>query len=167
MELQRLRNARGLKPSQLARLAGHHSVARLLSEVNIQTTPQPLTSSAAGVSTSAAPAEPLRRVARAALPTRQEPGRLSLEQGGISQEALLVALVQRAKLLLSLRAASLSLEGSPPESSAIGNEVRALSSTAGVPMDCAWSKFLLPESHQQLCPECACHLRPTDAARVG
>ena len=35
MELQRIRNARGLKPSQLARLAGHHSVARLLSEAHV------------------------------------------------------------------------------------------------------------------------------------
>lgn len=124
MELQRLRNARGLKASQLARLAGHHSVARLLSEINIQTAPQPLASSAPAVSTSAAPAELPRRVARAALPMRQEPGRLSSEQGTVSQEALLAALLQRAKLLLSLRAASLNLEGSQPEFNATGNEVR-------------------------------------------
>jgi hypothetical protein len=35
LDLQRLRNARGLKASQLARLAGHHAVARLLSEAQV------------------------------------------------------------------------------------------------------------------------------------
>jgi len=69
MELQRLRNARGLKPSQLARLAGHHSVARLLSEVNISGAHQHTT--AAAPSSSGAPAAELpRRVARAGLPAR-------------------------------------------------------------------------------------------------
>ena len=38
VELHRVRNARGLKASQLARLAGHHSVARLLSEAQIAPT---------------------------------------------------------------------------------------------------------------------------------
>lgn len=131
MELQRLRNARGLKPSQLARLAGHHAVARLLSEVNISTTPQTFLSAAP--SSSGAPIELPRRIARAALParaglpTRQEPTRLPAgfpERGGVPQEALLAALTQRARLLLSLRASSLSLDGGPQDTSSNGSEVR-------------------------------------------
>ena len=125
MELQRLRNARGLKPSQLARLAGHHSVARLLSEVNISSAPQPY-ASAAAASSSAAPAEVPRRAARAALPARQDLGRLpagSPERGGMSQEALLAALTQRARLLLSLRAATLDPDCKEEESSGDVSEV--------------------------------------------
>ena len=137
MELQRLRNARGLKPSQLARLAGHHSVARLLSEVNIAGGSHSLTSAAPG--SSGAPGEQLpRRAARVALPARAaqvaraEPGRLPPAAacgGGISQEALLAALTQRAKLLLSLRATVLGHDNSQqdvgPESSEVGPPVRS------------------------------------------
>ncbi len=125
MELQRLRNARGLKPSQLARLAGHHSVARLLSEVNISSGPQPY-ASAATASSSAAPAELPRRAARAALPARQDPGRLpagSPERGSMSQDALLAALTQRARLLLSLRATTLDPETKQLDSSGDSSEV--------------------------------------------
>ena len=137
MELQRLRNARGLKPSQLARSAGHHSVARLLSEVNIASGSHSLTSAALG--SSGAPGEQLpRRAARAALPARAaqvaraELGRLpaaAAPGGGISQEALLAALTQRAKLLLSLRATALGHDSpqqdAGPENSEVGPPVRS------------------------------------------
>lgn len=136
MELQRLRNARGLKPSQLARSAGHHSVARLLSEVNIAGGSHSLTSAALG--SSGAPGEQLpRRAARAALPARAaqvaraELGRLpaaAASGGGISQEALLAALTQRAKLLLSLRATALGHDSpqqdAGPENSEVEPPVR-------------------------------------------
>ena len=126
MELQRLRNARGLKPSQLARLAGHHTVARLLSEVNISSGPQPYASAATAASSSVVAAELPRRAARAALPARQDPGRLpasSPERGGLSQEALLAALTQRARLLLSLRATTLDPDRNQEDSSGDSSEV--------------------------------------------
>jgi hypothetical protein len=111
VELQRLRNARGLKPSQLARLAGHHSVARLLSEVNIAGGSHSLISAAPG--SSGGPGEQLpRRAARVALPARPAQ----------------VALTQRAKLLLSLRATALGHDSpqqdAGPESSEVGRPVR-------------------------------------------
>ena len=134
MELQRLRNARGLKPSQLARLAGHHSVARLLSEVNISSGPQPYASGAAAASSSVAAAELPRRAGRAALPARQDPGRLpagSPERGGMSQEALLAALTQRARLLLSLRATTLDPDRNQEEPSGDSSEVLPQHSVRG------------------------------------
>ena len=131
MELQRLRNARGLKPSQLARSAGHHSVARLLSEVNIAGGSHSLTSATLG--SSGAPGEQLpRRAARAALPARAaqvaraELGRLpaaAASGGGISQEALLAALTQRAKLLLSLRATALGHDSPQQDAGPVNSEV--------------------------------------------
>lgn len=90
MELQRIRNARGLKASQLARLAGHHSVARLLSEAHIA----PALSG--GHTFSDTPRQP-RRSAHGR-PEQQQPQQSRSSRGPdrpqVSQEAVIAAIVQ-------------------------------------------------------------------------
>ena len=96
MELQRIRNARGLKASQLARLAGHHSVARLLSEAHIS--PAALSG---GHTFADTPRQP-RRSAHTRPEQQQAPPQQQRSRGGsagperhqVSQEAVIGAIVQ-------------------------------------------------------------------------
>ncbi|BDA42334.1 probable E3 ubiquitin-protein ligase XBOS32 at N-terminal half [Coccomyxa sp. Obi] len=136
MELQRIRNARGLKPSQLARLAGHHSVARLLSEAHV----------APAQSGGHAFADTHRRSRRSAharadqlqqqhsQPQQQQQhsrsGSGPPERPQVSQEAVIGAIVQRAKLLLSLRAVSQQMEPGCHSSADASSEEAALVAVA-------------------------------------
>lgn len=88
MELRRVRNFRGLKPSQLARMGGHPGLARLLSEA------------------------PTGRSSR-----RRHRRGAERHRHTMSPDALLAVLVQRAKLLMSLRSVSQGLDGSKPHAS--------------------------------------------------
>eukprot|EP00208_Stichococcus_sp_RCC1054_P006605 CAMPEP_0206136432 /NCGR_PEP_ID=MMETSP1473-20131121/1666_1 /ASSEMBLY_ACC=CAM_ASM_001109 /TAXON_ID=1461547 /ORGANISM="Stichococcus sp, Strain RCC1054" /LENGTH=747 /DNA_ID=CAMNT_0053528967 /DNA_START=387 /DNA_END=2630 /DNA_ORIENTATION=- len=85
VDLRRMRNSRGLKPSQCARLEGHHDLARLLHNAP---SPAPLVR---------------RRGVRA--------GTSELAAAAPTLEALMQLLVARAQLLLSLRSAASSLQG--------------------------------------------------------
>jgi len=106
LELRRIRNSRGLKPSQLARLAGHHSLALLLSSSR---------AAAGGVEGGAGPgaARAASRAERAARADGRE------ERGGatahgerrsgrerrrsyVTQEAVLLALVQARRAAQNL-----------------------------------------------------------------
>ncbi|KAK9901580.1 hypothetical protein WJX75_003093 [Coccomyxa subellipsoidea] len=132
MELQRIRNARGLKASQLARLAGHHSVARLLSEAHIS--PAALSG---GHTFADTPRQP-RRSAHTRPEQQQAPPQQQRSRGGsagperhqVSQEAVIGAIVQRAKLLLSLRAVSLQTESGCHAPGDAASEEAALNAVA-------------------------------------
>lgn len=89
MELQRIRNNRGLKPSQLARLAGHHSVARLLSEAHI---PPPH----AAVPGSSELSSRRQRYRHGARPDQAHRLRMSAapERPPMSQEAIVASIMQ-------------------------------------------------------------------------
>ncbi len=92
MELRRIRNSRGLKPSQLARLGGHHSLALLLSSSRSQRPP-------AGEGPAGGPLRGASRGEHGAFEARGERGRE--RRGGrerrrphVTQEAVLLELVQ-------------------------------------------------------------------------
>ncbi|KAK9817137.1 hypothetical protein WJX72_010089 [[Myrmecia] bisecta] len=90
LDLRHVRNQQGLKPSTLARMAGHTALARVLSDVR--------------------PYVPYVSRARQRL---EGTGRRSAKAS--SPQAVLAMLIQRAKLLLSLRAIALQLqEGKAP-----------------------------------------------------
>ena len=77
------------------------------------------------------PARSCMKASRSSRPCRQEPARMpagSPERGGMSQEVLLAALTQRARLLLSLRATTQSTDIKQQDSNTDSSEVCAIPS---------------------------------------
>lgn len=103
LELRRIRNSCGLKPSQLARLAGHHSLALLLSSVRAQ--------AGAEGGAAAGGTRPERRGERGGERGRERRSGRERRRPYVTQEAVLLALVQvRAACLCLLRLAPLKGE---------------------------------------------------------
>ena len=101
LDLQRMRNARGLKASQLARLAGHHAVARMLSEAQVAASVAAHATGLVGASPTSAHARAEgsgRRGARRRqnwLATGEAAQAHEVQGGGgVSQEAVIGAIVQ-------------------------------------------------------------------------
>ncbi|KAK9802701.1 hypothetical protein WJX73_008750 [Symbiochloris irregularis] len=105
MELRRIRNFRGLKPSQLARMGGHPGLARLLSE--------------------GPPARSARRRHRRSL---------RRQRAAMSPDALLAVLVQRAKLLMSLRAVSEAQDDIKPSAEGSASDDASCTQQEDVPL---------------------------------
>jgi hypothetical protein len=124
MELQRIRNARGLKPSQLARLAGHHSVARMLSEAHLS----PQGASAGGL-TGMEPARRHRRPAGGSARSDQARTRAAppSDRPPVSQETIIASIMQVRR------------HSSGPDNSACACEAQSYS--CGV-MILVWEDFL-------------------------